>query len=249
MPLPATTVFVVPSGRKLIELGERTALMPVSHKERTALMPVSHKERTALMPVSRKCRGSSRGLHHPKRKWQGGSLLLLACLLALPHVSETYVRSTHEGRYPYVWDTETQQPVVWVRGSLLQRVLGASAVRVTDNRIRFIPAAWTLVESGGVGASSAECVPDRRALCRVSGHQHRDTMGVDMGSLVFPIAGNPVRVHGNTTHVCKYGNGRTSEASDVAEPLYDISVCDVVDGPLDVLFVHDRVRFWGLRLL
>ena len=70
----------------------------------------------------------------------------------------------------------------------------------------------------------------------------RDTFGMGIGSLVFPIDGVEIRVHGNTSHSCKNGQGRISEASDVVEPIYDISVCDVVDGPLDILFVHDMVR-------
>ncbi|KAJ1464958.1 hypothetical protein T484DRAFT_1757723, partial [Baffinella frigidus] len=133
------------------------------------------------------------------------------------------------------------RPVIWVRGSMLQHVLGSSAVRVTDNRIRFIPAAWTLITVGSYATESTSCTPHASALCRVSGSELRETLGMGIGSLVFPIDGMGVRVHGNTSHSCKNGKGRISEASDMVEPVYDISVCDVVDGPLDILFIYNRV--------
>jgi hypothetical protein len=126
---------------------------------------------------------------------------------------------------------------------MLQHVIGASAVRVTDNRIRFIPAAWTLLKVGSSTTYSSPCMPNAFALCSVSGNEMRNTVGMGTGSLIFPISGREVRVHGNTTHACKKGQGRISVASDVVEPLYDISVCDVVDGAIEILLVHDRVRF------
>lgn len=171
-----------------------------------------------------------------------GLLLFLLYLLALPEEVEPYVRSAHEGRFPHVWDTASLRPVIWVRGSMLQHVLGSSAVRVTDNRIRFIPAAWTLITVGSYATESTSCTPHASALCRVSGSELRETLGMGIGSLVFPIDGMGVRVHGNTSHSCKNGKGRISEASDMVEPVYDISVCDVVDGPLDILFIYNRVR-------
>jgi hypothetical protein len=170
-----------------------------------------------------------------------GPLLLLLFFFTLPRGGTPYVRSAHEGHYPYVWDSVSLRPVVWARGSMLQHVIGASAVRVTDNRIRFIPAAWTLLPAGGSTTCSSPCMPDAFALCTVSGHELRDTLGIGEGSLVFPIDGKEVRVHGNTTNMCKKGQGRTSEASDMFKSVYDISVCDVVEGLLDILFVHDRV--------
>jgi len=172
-----------------------------------------------------------------------GVLLFLLHLLTLPKEVEPYVRSAHESRFPHVWDTVSLRPVIWVRGSMLQHILGASAVRVTDNRIRFIPAAWTLITTGSYATASTPCTPHASALCSVSGSELRETLGMGIGSLVFPIDGMTVRVHGNISHSCKNGKGRISEASDVVEPVYDISVCDVVDGPLDVLLIHDRVRY------
>lgn len=170
-----------------------------------------------------------------------GLILFLLHLLTLPEAVEAYVRSAHEGHFPYVWDTGSLRPVVWVRGSMLQRVIGASAVRITDNRMRFIPAAWTLTTTGSYATESTSCIPHAFALCSVSGTELRGIFGMGTGSLVFPTAAMGVRVHGNTSHSCKNGIGRISQASDMVEPIYDVSVCDVVDGPLDILFVHDRV--------
>ena len=154
---------------------------------------------------------------------------------------DAYVRSANEGHFPYVVDTLSTRGVVWARGSLLQRVLGASAVRMTDNRIRFIPAGWTVIANGDTGMQSVSCKPCVDALCRVWGSELFDAMGVGIGSLILPVTGVPVFVHGNTSHICKDGVGRTSEASDIGLTRYDISVCDVVDGPVDILFAHDRV--------
>ena len=170
------------------------------------------------------------------------SLLFLVCSLSFPRGVESYVRSAHEGHFPYVWDTMSQSNVVWTRGSLLQHLLGSAAMRMTDNQIRFIPAGWTIVDFEGGGGGYAECTPYADALCRVVGEELLHGMGVGAGSLIFPVAGVPVHVHGNTTHVCKNGVGRISAASDVEGTRYDISVCDVVDGPIDVLVTHDRVR-------
>jgi hypothetical protein len=174
---------------------------------------------------------------------QGYSKILLFCLylLTLPETARPYVRSAHEGHFPHVYDSASMRPVIWVRGSMLQHVLGASAVRITDNRIRFIPAAWTLVAREDDATKSTSCFPHISALCSDHGWELRDSFGMGEGSLVFPIAGTEIRVHGNTSHSCKNGIGRTSEASDMVKPVYDVSVCDVVDGPLDILFVHDTV--------
>jgi hypothetical protein len=90
----------------------------------------------------------------------------------------------------------------------------------------------------------AMCKPHMHALCRVESHTLRDTMGVGEGSLIFPTADTSVVVHGNTSHACKNGRGRTSVAAVASESVfvYDISVCDVVEGSLDVLFIHDTVQ-------
>lgn len=169
------------------------------------------------------------------------NVLFLVYLWTFPLGVEPYVRSAHEGRFPYVWDTMSESHVSWMRGSLLQHLLGSAAMRMTDNRMRFIPAGWTVIAVDGVQTGYAECRPHQKSLCQVVGSELLPEMGVGVGSLIFPIAGVPVHVHGNTSHVCKNGIGRISAASDIGETRYDISVCDVVDGPIDVLFTHDRI--------
>ena len=168
-------------------------------------------------------------------------LTFLFCCSTFPCTVSSYVRSAHEGHFPYVTDTISGRSVVWSRGSLLQHVLGSAAVRMTDNRVRFIPAGWTLIPFIRDDLPFAPCKPCAEALCQVQNSQLMHSVGVGAGSMIFPIARTPVIVHGNTTHVCKNGVGRHSEASDREGTRYDISVCDVVDGPIDVLFTHDRV--------
>jgi hypothetical protein len=153
-----------------------------------------------------------------------------------------YVRSAHEDHYPHVWDTESKRAVVWTRGSMLQHVLWAEAIRVTDNRVRFIPAGWSMVSTLQNMSTFSSCVPHSHALCYVTGHGLSDSMGVGEGSMVFPTLGTDVWVHGTTSHSCLNGYGRTSMATNRSAMIYDISVCDVVDGSLSVLFVDDMVH-------
>jgi hypothetical protein len=124
---------------------------------------------------------------------------------------------------------------------MLQHVLGAEAVRVTDNRVRFIPAGWSMVSFQNT-SMFASCVPHSHALCHVTGHELSDSMGVGEGSMVFPTIGTDVWVHGTESHRCMNGYGRTSMATNKSAMIYDISVCDVVDGSLSVLFVDGMVH-------
>jgi hypothetical protein len=181
-------------------------------------------------------------------------LCVIACFLQTPRGGLAYVRSVSEDRYPYMWDSETWTPVTWTRGSYLQRVLSSSAVRVTDNRVRFIPAGWAMLSIGpaadqdawSYGGYSVACVPDIDALCRVKGPDLRVSLGIGEESRVFPVSGSGVFVHGSKSsrvdRACIHGVGRISGAVDVSRFVYDISVCDVVDGVLDVLFTRDRLQ-------
>jgi hypothetical protein len=166
-------------------------------------------------------------------------LCLLMCLI---HGSVAYVRSISEDQFPYMIDTDSRKPLRWGRGSLLQRVLGSTAVRVTDNRIRFIPAGWALV---AVEGASTTCRPQPEVLCVVEGDDLNTedgvgAMGVGNGSRIFPFFNTGVTIHSNTKHTCTHGVGRTCMATPSV--LYDVSVCDTVDGSLDVLFTDDRVQ-------
>jgi hypothetical protein len=153
-----------------------------------------------------------------------------------------YVRSISEDRFPYMIDTDSQQALYWGSGSLLQHVLGSAAVRVSDNRIRFIPAGWVMLT---IDDASAACHPHTDMLCIVDGGELNTgtgigDMGIGTGSRVFPFYNTGVTVHSNTSHSCTHGSGRVSMAAP--SEVYDVSVCDTVDGSLDVLFTHDRIQ-------
>jgi hypothetical protein len=149
-----------------------------------------------------------------------------------------YVRSISEDRFPYMIDTDSRRHLDWGSGSLLQHVLGSAAVRVSDNRVRFIPAGWAIMDTH---SSSATCRPHRKALCIVEGDELNDeAIGVGNGSRIFPFHDTGVTVHGSTSHSCTHGAGRVVVASP--SEVYDVSVCDTVDGSLDVLFTHDRIH-------
>jgi hypothetical protein len=169
------------------------------------------------------------------------TLCLLVCAL---HSSVAYVRSISEDRYPYMIDTDSQKPLDWGSGSLLQHVLGSSAVRVSDNRIRFIPAGWTILQTE---KSSTACLPHPEALCVVEGDKlDNQAVSVGHGSRIFPFQDTGVTVHSNTSHSCTHGMGRVCLASP--SQVYDVSVCDTVDGSLDVLFTHDRIQLVHINI-
>jgi hypothetical protein len=166
---------------------------------------------------------------------------LLLCVL---HGSVAYVRSISEDRFPYMIDTASGKALDWGSGSLLQHVLGSSAVRVSDNRVRFIPAGWALT---GARKSSAACRLHPAALCIVEGGElNTEAMGVGKGSRIFPFQSTGVEVHSKTSHSCRRGGGRVSAASP--SEVYDVSVCDTVDGSLDVFFTHDRVQLVQINI-
>ena len=166
-----------------------------------------------------------------------------------------YVRSISEDRFPYMIDTDSQKALDWGSGSLLQHVLGSAAVRVSDNRVRFIPAGWSLLVVEG---TSTACHSHADVLCIVDGDElNTDTgigaMGVGRGSRIFPFYNTGVTVHSNTQHSCTHGAGRMCMAPNKNSSLnsidvYDVSVCDTVDGSLDVLFTHDRVRLLHINI-
>ncbi len=172
------------------------------------------------------------------------SFTRFACLLfCLIQSSVAYVRSINEARFPYMIDTESQKPLDWGSGSLLHHTLASSAVRVSDNRIRFIPAGWAVIHSQD---SSAACLPHSEALCIVNGNDIYEATGVGHKSKIFPAYDTGVTIHGNITHSCIHGSGRVCLASP--STVYDVSVCDTVDGSLDVLFVNDRVHLVQIKL-
>jgi hypothetical protein len=168
---------------------------------------------------------------------------LLCVFLCVLHSSVAYVRSINEDRFPYMIDTESQKPLDWGSGSLLHHTLASSAIRVSDNRIRFIPAGWTVIQSQG---SSAACLPHSEALCIVNGNDIYEATGVGHKSKIFPAYDTGVTIHGNISHSCIHGSGRVCLASP--STVYDVSVCDTVDGSLDVLFVNDRVHLVQIKL-
>lgn len=185
------------------------------------------------------------------------TIVRIICLLLCGiHGSMAYVRSISEDRFPYMIDTDSRKPLDWGSGSLLQHVLGSAAVRVSDNRIRFIPVGWALILTQG---ASTECHPHTDVLCIVEGGELNTdagigAMGIGKGSRIFPFYHTGVTVHSNTYHSCTHGVGRTCIASpntntSIHSPeLYDVSVCDTVDGSLDVLFTHDRVQLVHINI-
>ena len=118
---------------------------------------------------------------------------------------------------------------------MLQRLTSNTAVRVTDNRMRFI--------SHGFRPRidlehTASCLPVKHALCEISG-QNSQAVGINPGSLVFPTEGSVV-VAANSQHKCVDGRGRDV----VANPQrYDVSACDVIDTVMDVFYTNAGVHF------
>ncbi|KAJ1469115.1 hypothetical protein T484DRAFT_1754662 [Baffinella frigidus] len=127
----------------------------------------------------------------------------------------------------------------------LTQKLDTAESRIKDLKIQLTQATTDLTEAGwaimDTHSSSATCRPHRKALCIVEGDElNNEAIGVGNGSRIFPFQDTGVTVHGSTSHSCTHGAGRVVVASP--SEVYDVSVCDTVDGSLDVLFTHDRIH-------
>jgi len=158
----------------------------------------------------------------------------MALVLCSTSVCQGYVLSVREDVRPFLVDASPGgEKVQWRRGIMLQRLTSNSALRVTDNRMRFI--------SHGFRPRidfehTASCLAVKHALCEISDRTLHE-VGIDQGSLVFPTEGS-VMVAANSQHKCVDGSGRDVTAN---RQLYDISACDVIDTVMDVFYTNAGV--------
>ena len=159
----------------------------------------------------------------------------VAFVLYATVVCQAYVLSVKEGDRPFLVDSSPHgEPLQWRRGIMLQRLTSTTALRVTDNRMRFIAHGFRPRIDF---QHTASCLPVEKALCEISDRKLED-MDLYPGSFVFPTEGS-VMVAADSRHKCVDGGGR-----DVVANLqrYDVSVCDVVDTIMDVFYTNAGVH-------
>ena len=155
--------------------------------------------------------------------------LCLGCILYSALVCHGYVLSVKENVKPFLVDSSPGgKALQWRRGVMLQRLTSTTALRVTDNRMRFIVHGFRPRINI---QHTASCLPALNALCEIKGSNLTD-LGIHPGSLIFPTEGLVI-VSADSRHKCKNGNGREVTAN---LQRYDISACDVVDTVMDVLY-------------
>jgi hypothetical protein len=143
-----------------------------------------------------------------------------------------YVLSVKEDLRPFLIDASTKGDTVqWRRGIMLQRLTTTTAVRVTDNRMRFISHGFRPRINF---EHTSSCEPVERALCKISGRNLED-IGLYPGSYVFPTEGS-VMVAADSRHKCLDGYGRDVVAESQR---YDVSACDVIDTAMDVFYTNE----------
>lgn len=151
--------------------------------------------------------------------------------------------------FPFIRSVENANIVLqWDSGTTIQLLSSCKLIRVTRRGIRCIPASMSLVKGWEtmftrMGQLSERCLPHRQALC-IIGNATR----------LFPT--DVVFVADSSVAKCVHGQGRrlvpdrnisnslmlqTNTTSPVTRD--DISLCDIVDTNLDVVYdpVHNQV--------
>jgi hypothetical protein len=165
-------------------------------------------------------------------------VLRITPLLNFPQPALAFTAQLSEATRPMLHLADNGGAVRWDRGSLIQQVVSATALRVVDNRLRFLGRA----DSGEILTShydyATRCDRVADSLCLVQGDGLLP-LGIGDGSRIFPVNG-PVVVHGNMSSGCLDGNGRTVTSSDFSR--YDVSACDSYDSVFDLLFLYNTTR-------
>ena len=165
------------------------------------------------------------------------SVIFVLCSAVVCH---SYVLSVKENSKPFLEDASPGGKVLqWKRGIMLQRLTSTTALRVTDNRMRFILHGFRPRIDR---ENTASCLPVSRALCQIIDSKLQD-VSIYPGSFVFPTEGLVI-VSADTQHKCTDGHGR-----EVAANLqrYDVSACDVVDTVMDVFYTSVGVQVRKLQ--
>ena len=146
--------------------------------------------------------------------------------------------------FPHIVLTGSSGPQPWGAGGLLASRVCARFVRISPRGVVF-SAAPAARRAFGVGWHSVACSPAHGALCRedASGAPWFPTGEVDVADAWGTIERSSFVEMANLSTVCKSTEtGRVVNPRDV---LYDVSLCDLVDLNLDVVFeAQSRLLHW-----
>eukprot|EP00960_Hanusia_phi_P064516 765814-Hanusia_phi.AAC.7 len=127
----------------------------------------------------------------------------------------------------------------WVRGDLHQIVRSSTGVRLNERGVQVIRSPSTVT----VEWKTLPCLPDPSSLCTT-----------EDGGRFFPIdsvnvSGNASAVAGGMRSIAEVGCSSTAAKRTLVFPSsrYDVSVCDVVDGRLDVFWDGETLHYRRLR--
>jgi hypothetical protein len=144
--------------------------------------------------------------------------------------------SLSEQHRPYPIIAPDLELLQWNRGSTLLRLASGDGLRIVDNRIVSLQHNVFLQK----GLSKVACAPKLNVLCEVRGGEAFTALGIGSGSRILPTQ-DPVLLHSGVTPVCSDGSGRVVQ-NDFPER-YDVSVCDIYDAVVDVVYRNGAVFF------
>lgn len=141
----------------------------------------------------------------------------------------------------------------WSHGNLYAMRLASNAVRITPLGVRFVNT-FSVEDFAGFSSTDGQwnrmdCVPHVGAFCRAP----------DASSmLVFPvydveipddwarITQNAYTRHFDSDSACRVDSRRVLSVSDST---YDLSLCDLIDSSLDILWRQDGVMLWRVHAI
>jgi hypothetical protein len=158
----------------------------------------------------------------------------LSITLACTSGADGFFVSISDKAYPFINDVSSGLTLAWSYGSYAQLTRSSIALRVNERGVNFIHTGSVRDLAGSSDWTSHDCYDSTTSLCVLKD-----------GSRVFPfdrvsIAANRSRVSPEIAEVALEGCRSTRESRRRISDLiytYDISLCDVVDSRLDVLYL------------
>lgn len=160
--------------------------------------------------------------------------ILVVLLLTIKPI-DAYFVSISDKAYPFITDVDSGLPLAWSYGSYAQLTRSSVALRVNERGVNFIHSGKIRDVLSSSQWDVYDCYDSTTSLCVLKD-----------GSRVFPfdkvwIASNRSAIDSEIKSVALKGCQTTRNANRMINDrlqLYDISLCDVVDSRLDVLYLN-----------
>lgn len=150
---------------------------------------------------------------------------------------------------PHLSIMTTNSPAQWHQGVLHLLMHKSRFLRISPRGVHFAFNVSLLLESNSHGWQSMSCRPSTDSLCVTEDNMH----WFPHGEVVIPLS--TLYEHGtgkyvnsfltsltNTSLCTSHNSNRVQRLSDQT---YDVSLCDLVDGNLDIVYnVHSEELFW-----